>query len=503
MTNKTSPSMPSIPKTRQSPDKDPQRPLFHFLPPANWMNDPNGLIRWRGAYHLFYQYNPDNPWHERIHWGHAVSHDLVHWQDWPAALSPAAGGADKDGIWSGCAIDNDGTPTLLYSGVFPQVVCLATSDDGLRTWNKYAGNPVIASPPPSIDAGTPWEFRDPFVWREEDGWTMLMGTRVVNRGGAVLLYRSDNLVNWEYLHPLIQGDRNQLEPFWTGTIWECPNLLSFGDRHILIVSFQHHETGDLLYTGYFRGKYQNHRFQAESLHILDYGGHFYAPQVLREENGRYLLWGWLWEGRTQEACVHAGWAGVMTLPRELSLRPDGKLSITPAPQLQTLRRRQWHFHDLHLSSGEEISLSEVTGDTLEIEATFKPTAGAKCGLKVRCSPDGTEETAVLCDLAHGFVTIEREKSSLSPDVYHDLPPARQAVRNAPIPLTEDGLIRLHVFLDRSVIEVFINDEITLSSRIYPTRPDSQEVRLFAQEANVDVTSLAVWQMASIWDGDGT
>jgi beta-fructofuranosidase len=332
---------------------------------------------------------------------------------------------------------------------------------------------------------------------------MLMGTRVVNEGGAILLYRSHDLLTWEYLHPLIQGDRNQLDPFWTGTIWECPNLLRFGEQAVLIVSFQHHETGDLLYTGYFTGTYRDHHFQPDSLHMLDYGGHFYAPQVLREENGRYLLWGWLWEGCPQEAWVQAGWAGVMTLPRELVLRPDGKLSIIPAPQLQTLRRRQWQFEDIHLSAGEEITLADAAGDTLEIEGTFKPAAGAKFGLKVRCSPDGAEETWILCDLAQGFVTIEREKSSLSPDVSHDLPPARQVVRNAPIPLAEDGLICLHVFVDRSVIEVFVNDEITLSSRIYPTRPDSQDVRLFAHEASVDVAVLKIWQTASIWAEDET
>lgn len=502
MTNNTLLSTVSSIQERQRLAADGQRPLFHFLPLANWMNDPNGLIRWQGAYHLFYQYNPDNPWHERVHWGHAVSHDLVHWQDWPVALSPTEGGVDKDGVWSGCAVNNNGTPTLLYSGVYPQVVCLATSDDGLRTWHKYAGNPVIASPPPDIDAGSPWDFRDPFVWREDDMWYMLMGTRIVNEGGTVLLYRSHDLLTWDYLHPLIQGDRNQMEPFWTGTIWECPNLLTFGEQAVLIVSFQHHETGILLYTGYFTGTYQDQQFQPESLHMLDYGGHFYAPQVLREDNGRYLLWGWLWEGRSQEAWVQAGWAGVMTLPRELTLRPDGKLSITPAPQLQALRRRHWQVQDAHISAGEEILLPEAAGDTLEIAATFKPAADAVFGLKVRCSPDGAEETEILCDLAHGFITIEREKSSLNPDVAHDLPPAQQVVRNAPIPLAEDGLIHLHLFVDRSVIELFVNEEVTLSSRIYPTRPDSLGVRIFTHDSAVDVITLDVWQMASIWDGDG-
>src|SRR5256714_6511328 len=106
---------------------DPHRPRYHFLPPASWMNDPNGLIQWKGQYHLFYQYNPYGPVHEQVHWGHAVSSDLLHWTDLPIALTPTPGRADAEGCWTGCAIDNNGTPTLLYSAVHPQVVCLASS----------------------------------------------------------------------------------------------------------------------------------------------------------------------------------------------------------------------------------------------------------------------------------------------------------------------------------------------------------------------------------------
>ncbi|GAC1461444.1 MAG: hypothetical protein PVSMB2_23680 [Ktedonobacteraceae bacterium] len=100
---------------------DPHRPHSHFLPPANWMNDPNGLIHWKGRYHLFYQHNPHGAFHEKIHWGHALSSDLVHWTDLPIALTPTPGRADADGCWSGCAIDNHGTPTLLYTGILPRL----------------------------------------------------------------------------------------------------------------------------------------------------------------------------------------------------------------------------------------------------------------------------------------------------------------------------------------------------------------------------------------------
>ena len=156
---------------------DPHRPQYHFLPPANWMNDPNGLIQWRDHYHLFYQYNPHGPVWGSIHWGHAISDDLAHWRDLPIALEPTPGGVDEDGVFSGCAVDDDGVPSILYTGVRRladdsrvELPCLATSsDDELRTWHKHPHNPVIASPPPGVDV---LGFRDHSVWQEDGTWYM-------------------------------------------------------------------------------------------------------------------------------------------------------------------------------------------------------------------------------------------------------------------------------------------------------------------------------------------
>lgn len=396
---------------------------------------------------------------------------------------------------------HNGVPTLFYSGVYPQVVCVATSNDGMIAWHKYEHNPVIARVPDSIDAGDPWEFRDPYVWQEKGTWYMLMGTRIVNEGGAILLYRSKDLRQWEFMHTLMQGDRNRLDPFWTGTIWECPNLIKLGDRHVLIVSFQHHETGQLLYTGYFMGRYENHHFTPESQHILDYGAHFYAPQVMADEYGRHIMFGWLWEGRSETEQRQAGWAGVMSLPRLLTLGQDDTLHIEPAPELAALRGTVLHgnhFHQENLVVTDETLPLDFQGDCLEILAVFQPESATMFGLKVRCAPDRSEETWILCDLTRQLVTIEREKSSLSPSAGHDELPARQVVRHAPLVWQPGEAVRLHVFLDKSVVEVFVNGRITLSSRIYPTRPDSQDLYLFSKQGSVLVSSLDIWQMQSIW-----
>lgn len=488
--------MVSFIKLRKTFANDPHRPQYHFLPPANWMNDPNGLIQYQGKYHLFYQTNPYHIQHNKIHWGHAVSSDLVHWQHLPIALEPTPYGPDADGCWSGCAVVDNGTPTLFYSGVHPQVVCVATSDDDMIQWQKYVYNPVITGVPESINAGDPWEFRDPYVWQEDDSWYMLMGTRIVDQGGAILLYRSKDLRHWEFMHPLMRGDRSQLEPFWSGTVWECPNLIALGDRHVLIISFQHHETGQLLYTGYFIGRYENHHFTPESQHILDYGAHFYAPQIMQNEHGRFIMFGWLWEGRSEAEQQQAGWAGVMSLPRLLTMDGAGRLGIEPVPELTNLRGG--HFHRENFFVANDAALVDVQGECLEIMVEFVPETAGKFGLKVRCAPDGSEETVILCDFANHFVTIDREKSSLANSTHHDKLPTRQVVRYAPLDWQPGETVRLHVFLDKSVVEVFVNGRVTLSSRIYPTRSDSQGLRLFAQEGKVTVTSIDIWQMNAIW-----
>lgn len=475
---------------------DPHRPRYHFLPPANWINDPNGLIQWHGRYHLFYQTNPLGAYHHRIHWGHAVSDDLAHWQDLPIALAPTPGGPDKDGCWSGCAVDDSGVPTLFYSGVHPQVVCRATSHDGLLTWQKDPHNPTLTAPSADIDSGSPPDFRDPFVWRENGAWYMLMGTRIVGQGGAVLLYRSHDLRRWAYLHPLIVGDRNRRDPFWTGTVWECPNIFTLGDRHVLIVSFQHHETGTLLYTGAFIGRFHSERFVPESLHLLDYGGHFYAPQILRDDHGRVLLWGWLTEGRPPADQKQSGWSGALSVPRVLGLDAGGRLTQTAVPELHTLRQDHHHVGALIFEPDAPNPLAHIRGDSLEISAEFDPLSATAFGLKLRCAPDGSEETRIMVDLQQSCVTIERERASLNPAVQHDVLPHQQAARSAPFALAPGEHVHLHIFLDRSVIEVFVNGRVALTSRIYPTRPDSMGVAVFARDGRVRLNSLDAWQMGA-------
>lgn len=467
---------------------DSQRPGYHFLPSANWLNDPNGLIQWNGEYHLFYQYNPNGPFHGTIHWGHAASTDLVHWRHLPIALTPEAGTADEDGCWSGVAVDDDGVPTLIYSGNRDgeQRACLATSTDGLLTWQKHDGNPIILAPPPDLHLV---QYRDHTVWREDDAWYQLMGAGIEGQGGTVLLYRSTNLRHWEYVHPLLVGDAHRYTPIWTGTMWECPDFYSLGGRQILAISVWDH--GQLHYSAAMVGDYRDHHFIPEIEHKLDYGDrHFYAPQSFTDAQGRRIIFGWVHEGRTAEAQQASGWSGAMSLPRMLSLGPDGQVCMQPVPELTALRAEHAHMPATDLPSGQVVIVPDVSGDTLELIVELVPAREALCSVIVRRSPDGSEHTQIVYDTVLHQLVVDRTHASL--DSGND-----RSLHVAPLILGLDEPLRLHIFLDRSVLEVFANSRVSITSRIYPTRADSMGVAFLVERGEARVIGLDAWQLRTI------
>jgi beta-fructofuranosidase len=463
---------------------DPQHPRYHLMPPANWMNDPNGPIFWKGQCHMFYQYNPNGAFPESMHWGHAVSPDLMHWKHLPIALAPTPGGPDKDGCWSGCAVVDQGVPTLVYTGVFPQVQCIARSDDGMMTWHKYTGNPVIAAPPRGMETTG---FRDPCVWREADEWFLAIGSGIKGQGGMVLLYRSRDLIRWDYLHLLCKGRKDELlpgkDPASSGEMWECPDFFPLADKYALIVSTQ----GAVIYSV---GRYVNQYFHPEVQGKADLGDSYYAARSMVDEKGRRILWGWIREGRSDTAQRAAGWSGVMSLPRVLTFGHAGTLGMAPAPEIEALRGKHHRFEGLPIVPGSFSLLKSVRGDSLEIQTEFEPGASEAVGLTVRSAPDGKEQTSITYNRTTGNLLLEREHSSLSPEV-------DRGSQAGPFALAEDETLKLRVFLDASVIEIFANDRACLTSRIYPSRPDSLGIGMFARGGNARLKALNVWEMRPI------
>lgn len=470
---------------------DIHRPVFHFLPPMNWMNDPNGLIQWQGVYHLFYQHNPFEAKWGPMYWGHAVSRDLVHWEHRPIAMAPTPDSPDEDGCWSGCAVVNQGVPTMIYSGnrKGQQRACLAAASDDLDTLQKYAGNPVIAELPAGYDI---YQYRDHCVWHDGQCWNQLIGAGIAEQGGTVFLYQSPDLLNWELRGPILTGNMNKEDPLWSGRMWECPDLIPVGEKHMLVVSA--YSPGEIIYTGYFLGTYREGRFTPESYQKMDWGDReFYAPQSFRSEAGERIQLGWLPEARPVEACLAAGWAGVMSLPRVLSLRGDGRVGIRPHSQLEGLRGPGARWEDLHIRSA--VQPLECAGRALELHVVLDAAATAqRCGLKILAAPDGSEETLIRFEPRTRRLAVIRERASLVEGC------AREE-KGGLVPLAQGEDLDLRIFIDHSVVEIFINGRETLSCRVYPSTAHATGVALFAEEGECLVRELEVWEMKAAAPAD--
>lgn len=475
-----------IPPHRKPIGSDPYRPLYHFSPPANYLGDPNGTIFWKGKYHLFYQYNPDGAFDSsrRMHWGHAVSTDLVHWDDLPIALTPAPGGPDRSGCWSGGAVNNNGVPTLIYYG-HPEGNCIAVGDDELITWEKHPANPVIPYPPD----GDSWRPFDPCAWWEGDRWYSISGGKLEGIGDTAFLCRSKDLIHWEYMHPFYISELDKAPES------DCavPDFFPLGDRHVLL--FASHDRG----VQYYIGDYANYRFYPKHHGRMNFGdfgvesGHLCAGFTLLDGRNRRIFFGWIPEGRRETVQRAAGWAGVMSLPRVLSLSDAGTLEVEPVPELTVLRRNHRQLSNLRMSPDTSIALDEVGGECLEILATFDPGDANALGVKVCCSPDDDEQTLLFYSPGDKCLVLDADRSSVNPDV------VSRGVQRGPLELAAHEFLTLHIFIDRSVIEIFANNRQCLTKRIYPARQDSRDVHLFARGGTAKLKSIDVWDLAAIWD----
>lgn len=440
---------------------DALRPECHLMPPHNWMNDPNGPIFWRGKYHLFYQLNPHAAVWGDMHWGHAVSTDMIHWRHEPIALAPTPGGPDSAGCFSGSAVDDHGVATFIYTGVqqvppsdvtlhdangtLREVQMLATAEDaGLLRWKKDPA-PIIAAPPPGMQVTG---FRDPCPWREADAWYLAIGSGERSKGGCALLYRSPDLRQWTYLHPLTQGTPTgsaATDPVDSGDMWECPDFFEVDGHHVLLYSTQRKvfwSTGD-----YDR---LTHRFTPARTGILDHGA-YYAPKSFLAPGNRRILWGWIPETRPQAEYSAAGWAGAMSLPRVLGVNAAGHLTMQFAPQCATLRegRIRTVLHNNTVRHTLEHLRQEVT---------------------LRATPMTTSATLRL-------LVAEEAVWSLTLDFA-----ARRAhcgEKDFALPAMNPAEPALRLFLDASVIEAIAGGTQAITSRCYALKPGATVLEVSA------------------------
>lgn len=479
---------------------DPLRPKYHFTAPWGWINDPNGPIFWKGRYHLFYQFYPHAAYWKSIQWGHASSKDLIHWTHHPVALAPEPGKPDWNGCYSGGAVINNGVPTLVYLGV-PKGICIATStDDELIHWTKHPQNPVIPYPRP--EEQKEYKVFDPCVWQHNGTWYALSGWgRCFARpnepeGDIAYLFKSPDLVNWEYLHPFYASNRG-----WTEADEDCavPNFFPLGDKHVLL--FASHKRG----AQYYVGRYQDDKFMIEQHARLNWtGGQLIAPNTMLDDKGRRIFFGWVQEGRDQDTHRAAGWAGMMTIPRVLTLATDGKeplLRMSPAPEIENLRLTHQRQDGFALAADSHVTVAGIRGDCLEIQVVMDATEAAQFGLIVRASPDGAEQTRIYYDATAKQLKVDGSKSGLVLPQRPRVPFLPEQEKNvqvqaAPFELSTGEPLRLRVFIDRSIVEVFANERQSLTQRIYPTRSDSLDVGAFSTGGRATVKFIEAWDMAA-------
>lgn len=442
-----------------------ERPVFHVTPAVGWLNDPNGFSLYRGEYHLFHQYHPYDLCWGPMHWGHLKSTDLIRWEYLPAAMAPDME-YDKDGVFSGSAVEMpDGRQLLMYTGVCGkdntpecrQTQCVAVGD-GL-TYEKYEKNPVftIEDIPEECFAK---DFRDPKIWwdKEENCYFSVTGVRVADGSGAVALFSSEDGFSWKYV-TILDYCRNQY-----GKMWECPDFFELGGKWILLVSPQEMRARGLEFhngneTISLIGRYdrKTHQFTREHVAPLDHGLDFYAAQTMETPDGRRVLIAWMqaWES-SRLYPEYAKWNGMLTIPRELTLRED-RLVQQPVCELLKYRKNPVIHKELPMQASSR--LSGVSGRILDMTVDVFP--AQKDSLKrftIHLAANDEYDTAVTYDPLESTVCFDRTNAGFCHDIV--------MMRKAPVRRRE-GKISIRFIMDRFSVELFINDgEQVMSSCIY-------------------------------------
>lgn len=445
-----------------------EKPGFHLAARVGWMNDPNGFSFYGGEYHLFYQYHPYNSHWGPMHWGHAVSDDLLHWTYLPAALAPDTI-YDEAGCFSGSAVElSNGRQLLMYTGVHKEVQadgglrevqtqCIAIGDG--RDYEKYQGNPVLDEKD-LPDGGSKYDFRDPKMWKAPDGtFRCVVGNCAAERDGQILLFSSRDGLDWKYEKVLAVNHGR------FGKAWECPDFFELDGKQVLLTSPMdmlpkgqeyHNGNGTLCLIGTYDETKEV--FTEEQNQAVDYGIDFYAPQTLLAPDGRRIMVGWM---QNWDTCnLHSPeqpWFGQMSLPRELSV-VDGRLLQKPIRELENLRGKEVKHENVTFSGLTK--LDGIQGRKIDMELSVRPLDEENMYRKfaVRFAQNNTYHTAVSFRPLESIVKIDRKFSGSRRAIIHQ----RRSRVNS-----RNGEIKLRIILDTFSAEVFVNDgEHVLSATIY-------------------------------------
>ncbi|QOS81573.1 glycoside hydrolase family 32 protein [Paenibacillus sp. JNUCC31] len=481
--------------------KQDYRSTYHFSPKEKWMNDPNGMVFFKGEYHLFYQYHPYGTTWGPMHWGHAVSKDLVSWEELPVALAPDENGT----IFSGSAVvDWENTTGFFEDGpglvaIFThhlevenqnpiQRQSLAYSKDNGRTWIKYEGNPVLKH-----DSFV--DFRDPKVfWHEQnEEWVMIIAS-----GQTVCLYRSPNLKDWEFSSEFGEGIGSH------DGVWECPDLFLLNvdgepslQKWVMLVSIG----ADPAFTEgsrtqYFTGEFDGKTFvpdeASHAVRWIDHGRDNYAGvswSDIPAEDGRRLFIGWMSNWMYANLTPTEDYRGAMTIARELALETRGGeivLIQRPAHELEQARTPVLSLQDVSIGHVQE-QLKDLKLVSYEIHMEWAPNQSIHFALRSGAG----NETVVGIDCERNEVYVDRNQSGVSD--FHE----HFCGRHAAHLYTTEGNLNLRIYVDESSVEVFANDgEAVITDLIYPDA-SSKGISMEAKVSDIVISSLNIYELSSV------
>lgn len=505
--------------------QEPHRPQFHFSPPQQWMNDPNGMVYYDGEYHLFYQHYPDSNVWGPMHWGHAVSRNMVDWENLPIALYPDSLGY----IFSGSAVVDWNNTSGFGQGDQPPMVAIFTyhdpngekagridyqyqaiaySNDKGRTWTKYAGNPVV--PNPDLR-----DFRDPKVFWYAPGehWVMILAAF-----DRVRFYTSPNLKEWTFA-----GAFGEQYGSHAG-VWECPDLFELPvegadqSRWVLLLSINPGAPLGGSATQYFLGDFDGKTFTIdpqfaeglgrdpvdttrEKAYWIDFGRDNYAGVTWSDvpaADGRRLFLGWMSNWDYAQVAPTVAWRSAMTLPRTLSLRLiDGRprLFTNPVRELTSLRTDDGSTLDPADIQGalDLTGKPDATPAALEAVLEFELPQGTTTDFGVELSNSQGERYRIGYDAAKNVFYSDRTQAGKTDFSENFVRQRHEAPR-----LVSDAKVRFHLFFDVASAELFADDGATVLTDIYFPSEDFSSIRLYAEKGSVRLTSGTLYSLRSIW-----
>jgi beta-fructofuranosidase len=500
----TNPLLQRFNESRASMANDPHRPIYHYVNPEGRLNDPNGLCFWQGNWHLFYQAYP--PEDSRQHWGHTISKDLIHWEDLPLAIYPDP----ERACYSGSALVDGDQVVAFYHGTEVGSMAAVSSDPLLLNWEKVTGKAVIPEVHPS-GFPLPYSVYDPCIWKRDGIYYALLGGRV-NEGPAnkpvptAYLFRSSDLANWQYMHEFVEDDRFTL----IGDDYACPYFWPIGDRYIM--PFYSHMSGGQ----YLLGDYDTERnkFVTTNHGNFNFGpsgpSGVHAPSAAPDgDDGVIIIF------NMNPGMATKGWNQIMSLPRRLTLISEDEIGIEPAGDIESLRYNHKKVEAMTLPANKEIKLKSIKGNAMEIYAEIDPKKASMIELNVLQSSKKEEYTTISILPQRGYrsgrnywrvpgeqqirkpvpalVSLLTAHSSTMPDTWSRAP------ETAPVPLEKDETIKLRIFIDKSVVEVFVNGKQCVAARVYPGMDNSVGVSILSQGSESELLKLDAWQMKNIYE----